>query len=79
MDCYQCEKEVNWLAPDSRCKDCTRLTPEEVVGKPSCELVSDDCGPCEVEFDCCDCGGNECGCRGCWSCNACDHCKEERQ
>ncbi len=32
VKCYQCEKDVHWLASDSRCKDCTRLTPEEVRG-----------------------------------------------
>ena len=32
MRCYECEEEVKWLADDSRCKDCTRLTPEEVQG-----------------------------------------------
>lgn len=31
-ECYQCGKEVQWLAPDSRCGDCTRLTPEQVQG-----------------------------------------------
>ena len=31
--CYQCDKEVNWLAPDSRCGDCTRWTPEQVRGE----------------------------------------------
>ena len=31
--CYQCDKEVQWLAPDSRCGDCTRLTPEQVRGE----------------------------------------------
>jgi hypothetical protein len=31
--CYQCEKEVKWLAPDSRCKDCTDWTPEEITGE----------------------------------------------
>jgi hypothetical protein len=30
--CYQCEKEVNWLAPDGRCGKCTRHTPEEIQG-----------------------------------------------
>lgn len=30
--CYQCEKRVAYLFDDSRCKDCTRLTPEEVQG-----------------------------------------------
>lgn len=31
--CYQCDNRVMWLAPDSRCKDCTRFTPEEIQGK----------------------------------------------
>jgi len=30
--CYQCEKPVFYLFDDSRCKDCTRLTPEEMTG-----------------------------------------------
>ena len=33
MICYQCEKEVEYLFDDARCKDCTRLTPEEVRGE----------------------------------------------
>lgn len=31
--CYQCDKEVQWLAPDSRCGECTRWTPEEIRGE----------------------------------------------
>lgn len=31
--CYQCDKEVTYLFDDGRCKDCTRLTPEEVTGE----------------------------------------------
>ena len=30
--CYQCDKRVDYLFADSRCKDCTRLTIEEVQG-----------------------------------------------
>jgi len=30
-ECYQCEKKVDYLFPDSRCKNCTRLTPSEMV------------------------------------------------
>jgi len=30
--CYQCEKEVDWLAPDSRCGDCTGYTVDEIRG-----------------------------------------------
>lgn len=32
MYCYQCDAEVVWLAPDGRCTNCTRCTPEEVMG-----------------------------------------------
>ena len=35
--CYQCEKAVRYLFDDSRCKDCTRLTPEEMRGEVSTE------------------------------------------
>ena len=33
---------------------------------------------CSEIYNCCDCGGDEdsgCGCSYCWSCNACDFCK----
>lgn len=30
--CYQCGLQVSYLFPDSRCKSCTRLTPDEVQG-----------------------------------------------
>lgn len=29
---------------------------------------------CSELFNCCDCGGNDCGCSYCWSCNACETC-----
>lgn len=32
---------------------------------------------CEDFYDCCDCGGNDCGCAYCWSCNACEECLSE--
>ncbi len=46
----------------------------------TCE-IADDKGnySCSDMFDCCDCGiddGNGCGCAYCWSCNACDTCKD---
>lgn len=28
--CYGCHEYVTWLAPDSRCSSCTRLSPDEV-------------------------------------------------
>lgn len=31
--CYECDKLTYWLAPDSRCEDCTRYTPEEIIGE----------------------------------------------
>ena len=30
--CYQCEKAVTYIFEDGRCKDCTRVTPDEVRG-----------------------------------------------
>lgn len=32
---------------------------------------------CSELYNCCDCGGNNCGCAYCWSCNACDECQSE--
>lgn len=28
--CYQCDRRVPWLAPDSRCSFCTRLVREDL-------------------------------------------------
>lgn len=32
---------------------------------------------CFEQLNCCNCGDNDCGCRYCFSCNACDHCKRD--
>ena len=32
---------------------------------------------CEDIYNCCDCGGNDCGCAYCWSCNACENCEND--
>ena len=50
-----------------------------IVADKDCEFVKSgahirDCGEM---FNCCNCGGNDCGCRYCFSCNACEHCKSE--
>lgn len=29
---------------------------------------------CEDIYNCCDCGGHDCGCAYCWSCKACEAC-----
>jgi hypothetical protein len=29
---------------------------------------------CTDLYDCCDCGGNDCGCGYCFSCHACEAC-----
>lgn len=39
---------------------------------PACENAAD--GGCERLFDCCNCGGHDCGCRYCFPCNACPVC-----
>lgn len=32
---------------------------------------------CEDLFNCCSCGGVDCGCRYCYDCNACEECASE--
>jgi hypothetical protein len=32
---------------------------------------------CSYLYTCCDCGGHDCGCHQCFSCNACENCLEE--
>lgn len=34
---------------------------------------------CDDQYDCCNCGGNDCGCAYCFSCKACDVCKNNRE
>ena len=34
---------------------------------------------CHEFYNCCDCGGIDCGCEYCFSCNACDECIEEKK
>jgi hypothetical protein len=55
------------------------LTPNTVTSKDSkCENKQDgQSDECSDLFNCCFCGGDECGCRYCFDCNACEHCLEE--
>lgn len=39
-----------------------------------CEEIDERGRCCSEHYNCCDCGGNECGCAYCFSCNACSHC-----
>jgi len=48
--CYQCDAPVQWLAPDSRCGDCTRYTPHELIegeakGGSKDTTVPEEAGP----------------------------------
>ena len=44
-----------------------------------CEYESFNGCVCEEIYNCCDCGGNDCGCAYCWSCNACEECLKESE
>jgi hypothetical protein len=35
--CYECDEPCFYLFPDSRCKYCTRITIEELVGETTSE------------------------------------------
>lgn len=53
----------------------TCKTSENVVLKEKEKFIENTCNNgCSSLYDCCDCGGNECGCLYCWSCNACEVC-----
>lgn len=40
-----------------------------------CENLCSDAGmSCSELYNCCDCGGSDCGCAYCSSCNSCDFC-----
>ncbi|EKO3607081.1 hypothetical protein M6C35_001989 [Vibrio metschnikovii] len=39
-----------------------------------CEEMDNSGRGCSEFYNCCDCGGNQCGCAYCFSCRACDHC-----
>lgn len=32
---------------------------------------------CAELYNCCDCGGYDCGCNYCWSCHACEACQND--
>lgn len=36
-----------------------------------------DIRTCSDLYNCCDCGGNNCGCAYCFSCHACEHCQTQ--
>lgn len=42
-----------------------------------CEEMDGNGDCCHQHYNCCDCGGNNCGCSGCFSCKACPFCKDE--
>ena len=42
LTCYRCERDTEWLAPDSRCGDCTNWTPEEITGETPYRNDDDD-------------------------------------
>ena len=43
----------------------------------ACEEMDNDGNCCSEHYNCCDCGGNKCGCRYCFSCSACQACLEQ--
>lgn len=59
LRCYECDRLVNWLAPDSRCKKCTRMLPEEIKSQGfaldgnKCEYPNCNCSySARLQFKC---------------------------
>lgn len=46
----------------------------EISKLTKCENKQETDLTCFELYDCCDCAGNSCGCRYCFSCNACEYC-----
>lgn len=52
--------------------------PSENNDLNQCEMISfNHKTSCSDIYNCCNCGGNDCGCRYCFSCNACSRCLDE--
>ena len=49
-------------------------TMEVVMPENQCEQLEYGECTCSEMYNCCDCGGVDCGCPYCWSCNACATC-----
>ena len=48
------------------------------INKIFTRLIRDEPETCaDMGWNCCDCGGENCGCAYCWSCHACDNCKND--
>lgn len=41
-----------------------------------CDELDSQGQGCTDHYNCCDCGGADCGCRYCFSCNACQKCRD---
>ena len=46
--CYQCERTTDYLSYDSRCDDCTKVTPEEMRGEVSEEDLYEEAESLDV-------------------------------
>lgn len=56
-----------------------KVLKKEPLEKAECEwLEGNQTLTCNELYNCCACGGNECGCAYCFDCNACEVCREER-
>lgn len=48
-----------------------------IVNSMKCEHYNNTKKTCDDLYNCCDCGGHDCGCGYCWSCNVCENCLNE--
>lgn len=60
------------------------MTKEEIkamakaAGAGSAGLINNEPLTCEdMGYNCCNCGGEGCGCSYCWFCQACENCRED--
>ncbi len=78
---YSCDINDNEvvISPEFKTQkgfDSVKSSIENILNN-MCEEMGDTGRGCDSHYNCCDCGGNNCGCAYCFSCRACSHCLGE--
>ncbi|HAS5696685.1 hypothetical protein [Vibrio cholerae] len=78
---YSCEVVDSTLRvePEFKTQDSLKRAEAGIneILKNMCEEMDNQGNCCSEHYNCCNCGTGNCGCRYCFSCNACSFCKEQ--
>ncbi|MFL7013635.1 hypothetical protein [Enterovibrio norvegicus] len=67
------------VTPDFKTEVALNRVKESIweILNDQCEELDNSGHGCSDNYNCCDCGGHNCGCAYCFSCHACPHCLDE--